>query len=75
MSVSLRKIASIPAAQAQGATVFLPGGTQVLITSVTALPARSAHAPRVRLTGRTVHGGSVATTMPSGSGLKPAPAI
>jgi hypothetical protein len=72
MSVSLRKTASIPAAQAKGATVFLPSGLQVTISAVTPLPARSAHAPRVRLVGRTVHGGSVASTFPAGAGLRPA---
>jgi hypothetical protein len=72
MSVSLRKIASIPAAQAQGALVFLPSGIRVRISAVVPLPARSAHAPRVRLVGRTRHGGSVAMSVPSGSGLRPA---
>ena len=75
MSVSLSKVLSIPAAQSQGATVFLPSGIRVLVLSATPLPARSAHAPRVRLTGRTTHGGSVSTTMPSGAGLRPAQGI
>jgi hypothetical protein len=75
MSVSLRKIASIPASQSAGATVFLPSGIRVRISAVTPLPARSAHAPRVLLRGLTEHGGSVQVSVPSGSGLRPAQAI
>lgn len=73
--VSLRKIASIPASQSQGALVFLPSGQTVRISAVTPLPARSAHAPRVLLSATTPHGGTVRTSMPAGAGLRPAPAI
>jgi hypothetical protein len=75
MSVSLHKIASIPASQSAGATVFLPSGIRVRISAVTPLPARSAHAPRVRLVGRTRHGGDIITAVPAGSGLRPAERI
>lgn len=70
--VSLTKINSIPAAQAQGATVFLPSGIRVRISAVTPLPARSAHAPRVLLSATTPHGGTVRVSLPAGSGLRPA---
>jgi hypothetical protein len=53
--------------------VYLPSGIRVQVLAVCPLPApdNSAHAPRVRLVGRTRHGGEVATTLPRATALRP----
>jgi hypothetical protein len=77
MSVSLIKTHSLAASSALGHTVFLPSGIRVQVLAVTALPTpdHSAHAPRVRLVGRTEHGGDVVTALPRATALRPAQGI
>jgi hypothetical protein len=72
MSVSLSKVLSIPASGSLGALVQLPTGQTIRVLAITHLPARSATGPRVRLVGRTRHGGDIITALPSGAGLRPA---
>ena len=74
-AVSLTKVLSVPASGSLGALVVLPSGITVRVLAVTPLPARSALAPRVRLVGRTRHGGDLAVSLPSGAGLRPAQEI
>ena len=73
MAVSLRKTYSLAAASALGHTVFLPSGIRVRVLAVSPLPApdNCAHAPRVRLVGRTRHGGEVAVSLPRATALRP----
>ncbi len=75
MSVSLSKVLSIPASGALGALVQLPSGQTVRVLAVQPLTARAATGPRVRLVGRTRHGGTIITALPSGAGLRPAQEI
>lgn len=75
MSVSLAKNLSIPASGSLGLTVVLPSGQEVRVLAVQPLTARAATGPRVRLVGRTRHGGDIITAMPAGSGLRPAQGI
>lgn len=75
MPVSLSKVFSVPASGSLGLNVILPGGQAVHVLAVQPLTARAATGPRVRLVGRTRHGGEVVVGMPSGAGLRPAPAI
>ena len=70
--VSLTKVLSIPASGALGALVVLPSGQTVRVLAVQPLTARAATGPRVRLVGRTRHGGTVVVGMPAGAGLRPA---
>jgi hypothetical protein len=74
MPVSLSKTNSLAASSALGHTVFLPSGIRVQVLAVTPLPSPtcSAHAPRVRLVGRTRHGGDVVATFPRATALRPA---
>lgn len=75
MSVSLSKVLSVPASGSLGAAVILPSGITVRVLAVSPLTARAATGPRVRLVGRTRHGGDVVTTLPAGAGLRPAQGI
>lgn len=75
MSVSLSKVLSVPASGSLGALVVLPSGQTVRVLAVSPLTARAATGPRVRLVGRTRHGGDVVVSLPSGQGLRPAQGI
>jgi hypothetical protein len=75
MSVSLSKNLSIPASRSLGALVVLPSGQTVRVLAVQPLTARAATGPRVRLVGRTRHGGDLVVGMPAGAGLSPAQGI
>jgi len=75
MSVSLTKDLSVPASRSAGLTVLLPSGQTVRVLAVQPLTARAATGPRVRLVGRTRHGGDIITALPSGAGLRPAQGI
>lgn len=73
--VSLSKVLSVPASGSLGALVVLPSGQTVRVIAVQHLTARAATGPRVRLVGRTTHGGDIVAAMPAGAGLRPAQAI
>ena len=71
MSVSLSKVLSVPASGSLGAAVILPSGITVRVLAVSPLTARAATGPRVRLVGRTRHGGEVAVSLPRTTPLRP----